>query len=375
MAKKEVKDLQEVSGYLDIHDKGYGFLRSLERGFEPHKSDAFVEPSLIRELRLRPGHFIVGLAGDGHRGKSPRLVAVHSVDGLEADRCRELPEFGKLTSINPHERLRIDASGDPSMRVIDLIAPIGKGQRALIVAPPRTGKTMLLQKLAAAVAQEHPEVELIILLIDERPEEATEMKRLGVGQVVDSSADLPAKHHVRVAEMVLQRARRLVEEGRDVMILLDSITRLARAYNTLHKGSSRTMSGGLSAGVLTKPREFFGSARKLQEGGSLTIVATALVDTGSRMDDVIFEEFKGTGNMELVLSRDLADRRIWPAVDITRSGTRREEQLRDAATQDQINLMRRALASLAPEKAMLALLRKIEETPDNATFLATLTQR
>ncbi|HRR25743.1 MAG TPA: transcription termination factor Rho [Acidobacteriota bacterium] len=368
----QVRNVRDASGYLDLHDKGYGFLRSLERGFEPHRDDAFVEPSLIRELGLRPGHFVTGLAGDGYRGKSPRLVAIESVDGLPADRCRQLPEFARLTSINPHERLRIDDSGDPSMRILDLIAPIGKGQRALVVAPPRTGKTMLLQKLAQSVAQQHPEIELIILLIDERPEEATEMKRLGVGNVVSSSADMPPQRHVRVAEMILQRARRLVEEGRDVMILLDSITRLARAYNTLHKGSNRTMSGGLGAGVLLKPREFFGSARKLQEGGSLTIVATALVDTGSRMDDVIFEEFKGTGNMELVLSRDLADRRIWPAADITRSGTRREEQLRSAETQSRINLMRRALASLSPEKAMLALLRKIEETQDNRTFLDSL---
>ncbi len=368
----QARNVRDASGYLDLHDKGYGFLRSLERGFEPHRDDAFVEPSLIRELGLRPGHFVTGLAGDGYRGKSPRLVAIESVDGLPADQCRQLPEFARLTSINPHERLRIDESGDPSMRILDLIAPIGKGQRALVVAPPRTGKTMLLQKLAQSVAQQHPEIELIILLIDERPEEATEMKRLGVGNVVSSSADMPPQRHVRIAEMILQRARRLVEEGRDVMILLDSITRLARAYNTLHKGSNRTMSGGLGAGVLLKPREFFGSARKLQEGGSLTIVATALVDTGSRMDDVIFEEFKGTGNMELVLSRDLADRRIWPAADITRSGTRREEQLRSTETQSRINLMRRALASLSPEKAMLALLRKIEETQDNRTFLDSL---
>lgn len=364
--------LHETSGYLDLNAKGFGFLRQLDRGFEPGPHDVFVEASMVRSRKLKPGSLIEGLAVNGAGQKSDRLVKLTAVDGLDASDYSGLPEFSRLTSDNPHERLHIDETNDPSLRVIDLVAPIGKGQRALIVAPPRTGKTMLLQKLASTVDQCHPEVELIILLIDERPEEATEMKRLGAGLVVDSSSDMPPERHTRIAEMILQRARRLVESGRDVMILLDSITRLARAYNSLHRGKSRTLSGGLGAGSMLKPREFFGAARKTQEGGSLTIVATALIDTGSRMDDVIFEEFKGTGNMELVLHRGLADRRIWPAVDISLSGTRREEQLRDETTQNQVNLMRRALSNLSAEKAMAALLRKIQETPDNASFLKQL---
>jgi len=366
------KKMEEAAGYLDLNSKGFGFLRQLERGFEPSPSDVFVEAGMIKNFRLRQGSFVEGLASNGPKRKSARLVAVNLIDGKDADEYAHFPEFTSLTSVNPFERLRIDEFNDPSLRIIDLIAPIGKGQRSLIVASPRTGKTMLLQKLARAITTIHPEVELIILLVDERPEEATEMKRLGVGTVVDSSADMPPQRHIRIAEMILQRAKRLVESGRDVMILLDSITRLSRAYNTLNKGKSRTLSGGLGANTMAKPREFFGAARKLQEGGSLTIVATALVDTGSRMDDVIFEEFKGTGNMELVLHRGLAERRIWPAIDIPLSGTRREEQLRDAETQNQVNLLRRALANLNAEKAMQGLLRKIEETPDNATFLRSL---
>ena len=366
------KKMEEAAGFLDLNAKGFGFLRQIERGFEPSPKDVFVEAGMVRNFRLRQGSFVEGLASGGPKRKSARLVAINMVDGKGADEYARLPEFTSLTSVNPFERLRIDEFNDSSLRIIDLISPIGKGQRSLIVASPRTGKTMLLQKLARAVTTIHPEVELIILLIDERPEEATEMKRLGVGLVVDSSADMPPQRHIRIAEMVLQRAKRLVESGRDVMILLDSITRLSRAYNTMNKGKSRTLSGGLGAGTMAKPREFFGAARKLQEGGSLTIVATALVDTGSRMDDVIFEEFKGTGNMELVLHRGLAERRIWPAIDIPLSGTRREEQLRDSVTQNQVNLLRRALANLSAEKAMQGLLRKIEETPDNQTFLRSL---
>jgi len=362
----------EASGILDINPKGFGFLRETENGFEPTRKDVFVAANLIRNLGLRPGSLIRGSAQNGGRHKTAKLSQIISIDGIPAENYRDIPEFSRLTSINPHERLRLDGTNDSALRIIDLIAPIGKGQRALIVASPRTGKTVLLQKLAQVIQTCHPEVELVILLIDERPEEATEMKRLKAGQVIESTSDKPAQRHTRIAEMVLQRSRRLAEAGRDVVILLDSITRLSRAYNSLNKGNSRTLSGGLGAETMLKPREFFGAARKLQEGGSITIVATALVDTGSRMDDVIFEEFKGTGNMELVLHRGLADKRIWPAVDINLSGTRREEQLRDAATQNRINVMRRALSGLGPEKAMQALLKKIEETPDNATFLKAL---
>lgn len=361
-----------AEGYLELNPKGFGFLRRIENGFEPSKKDIFVGADLIRRYGLRTGLHLEGSVPNGSAKSRRRLRELRFVDGQPLAEYRCNREFAQLTSINPYERLQIDGTNDTSLRVIDLIAPIGKGQRALIVASPRTGKTVLLQKLAQVISSCHPEVELITLLIDERPEEVTEMKRLKAGLVVHSSSDMTAQRHVRVAEMILNRARRLVEQGRDVVILLDSITRLSRAYNSLSRGKSRTLSGGLGANTMAKPREFFGGARKAEEGGSLTIVATALVDTGSRMDDVIFEEFKGTGNMELVLHRGLADRRIWPAVDIFGSGTRREEQLRDPDTLARINLMRRVLSKLGAEKAMMTLLKKIEETPDNQTFLQSL---
>ena len=308
-----------ASGFLEITPRGFGFLRSAANSFQPAQDDIFVPASTIKKWGLRQGSEIVGLTSNGRpkaKSKSAQLIRIETVDGKDLEEYRRLPEFSQLTSVNPFERIRIDGTNDLSLRVLDLISPVGKGQRGLIVAPPRTGKTMLLQKLAKTIAACHPEIYLMIVLIDERPEEVTDMQRLGAGEVVPSSADRPASQHVRVAEMVLHRARRLVEAGEDVVILLDSITRLARAYNSVNKGTSRTLSGGLGAGVMTKPREFFGAARKVEEGGSLTILATALIDTGSRMDDVIFEEFKGTGNLELVLHRGLADRRIWPAVDI-----------------------------------------------------------
>ena len=367
-----MNEVSTESGFLDLHTKGYGFLRRIENGFQPRREDLFVPADMVRRFRLRQACFVEGHADNGSGRGQRKLVRIHSVEGRAPSQYASLPEFNRLTSVNPFERLRIDETNDPNLRVIDLVAPIGKGQRGLIVAPPRTGKTVLLQKLADSITRCHPEVELITVLIDERPEEVTEMKRLGAGLVVDSSSDLPPQRHVRVAEMILQRVRRLVEAGRDVVILLDSLTRLTRAYNSTTRGNSRTMSGGLGAGIMIKPREFFGAARKLQEGGSLTILATALVDTGSRMDDVIFEEFKGTGNMELVLHRELADRRLWPAIDIRLSGTRREEQLRDEKMQARVNLLRRALSTLSPERAMETLLKKIEQTPDNPTFLNSL---
>ncbi len=363
-----------ASGFLEITPRGFGFLRTAANSFQPSDRDVFVPAPLIQKWGLRQGSEVTGwAAANGHRkARGSQLARIEAADGLDLEAYRRLPDFAQLTSVNPFERIRIDGTNDLSLRVIDLISPIGKGQRGLIVAPPRTGKTMLLQKLAQAISTCHPEIQLLIVLIDERPEEVTDMQRLKAGEVVPSSADRPATQHVRVAEMVLHRARRLVESGRDVVILLDSITRLARAYNTVHKGNSRTLSGGLGAGSMTKPREFFGAARKIEEGGSLTILATALIDTGSRMDDVIFEEFKGTGNLELVLHRGLADKRIWPAVDIRLSGTRREEQLRDPVTQRRVDLLRRALSGLDPEKAMAALLKKLGSTPDNATFLESL---
>jgi transcription termination factor Rho len=360
----------KVEGVLEVLPEGFGFLRRLENCYLPHPADIYVPRGLIRGQQLRSGSEVTGPVISGKdSGKKKQLSDVESVDGLAPSAAQKRAGFQKLISIDPHERLRVDVTNDISMRVIDLLTPIGKGQRGLIVAPPRTGKTMLLQKLAQSISEAHPEIHLMVVLINERPEEVTEMRRSIRGEVIYSSSDEMSRKHVNVAEIVLERARRLVESGRDVVILMDSLTRMARAYNIEHRGSGRTMSGGLGAGSLAKPREFFGAARKVEDGGSLTILATALIDTGSRMDDVIFEEFKGTGNMELVLNRDLADRRIWPSVDITASGTRKEEKLRDPENQRRINLLRRALSDLSPERAMQALLRKLGETPDNQTFL------
>jgi transcription termination factor Rho len=365
-----IQSADSAEGVLEVLKEGFGFLRRLENCYQPHPRDVYVGRGLIKTLRLRPGSYVTGRIGvSKEAGRKTQLAEVETVDGVAPEAAGERPGFQKLTSVDPFERLRIDESGDISMRVVDLLTPIGKGQRGLIVAPPRTGKTMLLQKLAHSISEAHPEVDLIVVLINERPEEVTEMRRTVRGEVVYSSSDEMSRKHVNVAEIVLERARRLVEGGRDVVILLDSITRMARAYNIEHRGSGRTMSGGLGAGSLAKPREFFGAARKVEEGGSLTILATALIDTGSRMDDVIFEEFKGTGNMELVLSRDLADRRIWPAVDMHASGTRKEEKLREAAAQRSVNMLRRALSDLSPERAMQALLRKLGDTPNNEAFL------
>jgi len=361
---------QTAEGILEVLPEGFGFLRRLENRYQPHPADVHVPRGLIRNLQLKAGSEIKGKIGSqSEGGRKKQLAEVEMVDGVDPAQARERPQFRSLISVDPFERLKIDAFNDESMRVVDLLTPIGKGQRGLIVAPPKTGKTMLLQKLAQSISEAHPEVHLMMVLINERPEEVTEMRRTVKGEVLYSSSDEMSKKHVNVAEIVLERARRLVESGRDVVILLDSITRMARAYNIEHRGTGRTMSGGLGAGSMTKPREFFGAARKVEDGGSLTILATALIDTGSRMDDVIFEEFKGTGNMELVLSRELADRRIWPAIDIPASGTRKEEKLRDPATQKRVNLLRRALSDLSPERAMQALLRKIGETPNNQALL------
>lgn len=365
--------LQIVEGLLEILPKGFGFLRKVENGFQPDKKDPHVPAHMIRKYGLKEGSTVRGfLQGSKGQRRSPLVGELDSVDGRNPDEYKDLPEFARLTSVSPFERLQIDALGDPTLRIVDLIAPIGKGQRALIVAPPRTGKTMLLQKLAQTIETVHPEVHLMVALIDERPEEVTEIQRSVKSEVIHSSADMTAKRHIKVTEMTLQRARRMVEAGQDVVILLDSITRMSRAYNSESRGSGRTLSGGLGATVLAKPREFFGAARKVEEGGSLTIIATALVDTGSRMDDVIFEEFKGTGNMELVLSRQLADRRIWPAIEIQKSGTRREELLRTQAEMNGVNLLRRALSDFQAERAMQALIRQVEKTKDNKTFLEAL---
>jgi transcription termination factor Rho len=353
---------------LEILPKGFGFLRSQENQFNPANDDIYVPADLIRRLGIKPGTLVEGKAVGG-RGKSHQLREVNALDGKTPEEYRDQVAFRELTSIDPFEKFRTDETGDLTLRVIDLLAPIGKGQRGLVVAAPRTGKTMILKKLANAIADKHPEVDLIVLLINERPEEVTDFRRSTPAQVIASSSDQQAKDHIQVTEVVLERARRLVEAGRDVVILVDSITRMARAYNTKENGRGRTLSGGLGVGTLNKPREFFGAARQTEESGSLTIIATALVDTGSRMDDVIFEEFKGTGNLELVLDRKLADRRVWPAVDIPSSGTRKEEKLRDEESQRKINLVRRALSDMSKEEAMQSLLQKLEKTSSNEDFL------
>lgn len=368
--KKQART-EYASGVLEILPKGFGFLRDSENQFKPSDDDIFVPADLIRRQQLKPGNLIEGKAITG-RGKSLQLKVVDSIDGQSPDKYRSQLPFSELTSIDPFEKFEIEKSGDITLRVIDLLAPVGRGQRGLVVAAPRTGKTMILQKFARAIAAQHPEVELMVLLIDERPEEVTDFRRSTPAKVIASSSDQGASDHIQVTEMVLERARRLVEAGRDVVILLDSITRMARAYNSEQNGGGRTLSGGLGVRTLLKPREFFGAARKAEEGGSLTIIATALVDTGSRMDDVIFEEFKGTGNMELVLDRGLADRRIWPAIDMRGSGTRKEEKMRDATDQRKVNLLRRVLSDLSREEAMRTLLQKLEKTPSNEDFLGQI---
>jgi transcription termination factor Rho len=364
-----------AEGVLEKLNDGYGFLRAPEASYLPGPDDIYVSPSQIRRFNL--------LTGDTVRGQirlpkqSERyfaLARVESVDGQSPESARERTPFDRLTPLYPEDRLRMELAGeDVSGRVLDLMIPLGKGQRGLIVSPPRTGKTMLLQAIAHAIAQNHSEVHLIVLLIDERPEEVTDMERTVQGEVISSTFDEPATRHVQVAEMVMDKAKRLVESGVDVVLLLDSITRLARAYNAVIPASGRVLSGGLDANALQKPKRFFGAARKVEEGGSLTIMATALVDTGSRMDDVIFEEFKGTGNMEVNLDRKLADRRVFPAIDLLRSGTRKEELLLSKVELDRTWILRKVLQQMSAVEAMELLRDKMVKTGDNAEFLQSMT--
>jgi transcription termination factor Rho len=374
---------QPASGVLQINEKGFGFLRHSESNYLPAPKDVFVPRNLIQHFRLREGVDLTGTAspaenGRGGRGRvqSDQLKTIELVNGTDPDQYSRMPEFTKLTSVDPTERLELSA-GNPnmSMRVLDLIAPIGKGQRGLIVAPPKTGKTTLIEEIAEAVADNHPEIHLVVLLVDERPEEVTHLRRRVRGEVIASSADQNAEYHLMITQLVHERVKRMVECGQDVVMLLDSITRLARASNRETSRRGRTMSGGVDSRALEFPRKFFGAARKAEEGGSLTIIGTALIDTGSQMDEVIFQEFKGTGNLEIVLDRRLAERRIWPAIDISKSGTRKEEKLFDADTMPQINLLRRALAGKKPIEAMELLLKGLSETRDNKEFLERLKQR
>ena len=364
-------------GVLEVLPDGFGFLRSPEANYLPGPDDIYVSPSQVRRFSLRTGDTVEGeirAPKDGERYFA--MLKVIEVNFSDPAQVRHRTNFDNLTPLYPDERLTMEIEDptmtDPTLRVIDLIAPIGKGQRALIVAPPRTGKTVMLQNIAHAVAQNHPECYLIVLLIDERPEEVTDMARSVKGEVVSSTFDEPATRHVQVAEMVLAKAKRLVEHKRDVVILLDSITRLARAYNTVVPSSGKVLTGGVDSNALQRPKRFFGAARNIEEGGSMTIIATALVDTGSRMDEVIFEEFKGTGNSEVILDRKLTDKRIWPTIDITKSGTRKEELLADKGTVSKMWVLRRILMPMGVIDAMEFLLRKLKESKSNNDFFDSM---
>ncbi len=359
-----------IEGVLELHPKGYGFLRDPSKNYTAQDSDPFVSSSLIEKNGLREGILIHGEVGPGTKGQGPRLKTIETIDGRSVEDYQQIKHFDELTAINPFEQIKLERGRSPvTMRVMDLLTPIGKGQRALIVAPPRTGKTMLLQDIAESVSVNHPEVQLIVLLIDERPEEVTEMRRNVNGEVIASSMDRDVESHVRISQLIIERGKRLAEAGGEVFILLDSITRTARAFNKWVGNTGRTMSGGLDVKALDIPKKMFGTARRFDEGGSLTVVATALIDTGSRMDEVIFQEFKGTGNMELVLSRELADRRIWPAIDIGLSGTRREEKILDEETLEGAIMLRRALVSMSSVDAMTELTSKLTKFETNAEFL------
>ncbi len=361
-------------GVLEIMPDGYGFLRSAEFNYLPSADDIYVSPSQVKRFNLQRGDTVDGEIRPPKEGQRFfALIHVNAINGSPPEGLSERTEFDHLTPLFAEEPLRLETTPDEfSTRIMDLFCPIGKGQRGLIVAQPKTGKTVLLQKVANAVTANYPDVHLLTLLVDERPEEVTDFERNVAGEVIASTFDEEPERHVEVADVVLEKAKRLVESGRDVVVLLDSITRLARAHNAVFAGQSRTMSGGLEAGALRGPKRFFGSARAVEEGGSLTIIGTALVDTGSRMDDVIFEEFKGTGNMEMVLSRDLAGRRIYPAIDLLASGTRREELLIPEDRLQRIHVLRRFLADMDPAEAMVFLLDRMRGTADNAEFLATM---
>jgi len=363
-------------GVLETLPDGFGFLRAPEYNYLPGPDDIYVSPSQIRKFDLRTGDTVSGQIRPPKEGERYfALIKVEAINFEAPEQSREKIFFDNLTPLYPDEQLNMEIESDPSKisaRVIDLVTPIGKGQRAVIVAPPRTGKTMLLQTIANSVTENHPEVALIVLLIDERPEEVTDMQRTVKGEVISSTFDEPPTRHVQVADMVIEKAKRLVEHKRDVVILLDSITRLARAHNAVVPPSGKILSGGIDSNALQRPKRFFGAARNIEEGGSLTIIATALIDTGSRMDDVIFEEFKGTGNSEIYLDRKLSDKRLYPAIDLQRSGTRKEELLIDKENLNRIWVMRRVLNPLSPVEQMEVVLERLSKTKTNAEFLASM---
>jgi len=373
-AKSEKNGIVRGSGVLEILPDGFGFLRAPDYNYLPGPDDIYVSPSQIRKLNLRTGDTVEGLVRspkDGERYFA--LLKVNSINFEKPEVAKDKTLFTNLTPLHPNERINLECIRDNySTRIMNIMSPIGKGQRGLVVAPPRTGKTVLIQKIANSIATNHKEITLIVLLIDERPEEVTHMARSVKAEVVSSTFDEPPQRHIQVAEMVIEKARRLVEHKRDVVILLDSITRLARAYNTVTPASGRILSGGVEATALHRPKRFFGAARNIEEGGSLTIIASALIETGSRMDEVIFEEFKGTGNMELVLDRKMAEKRIFPAIDINRSGTRKEELLMSPDELNRVWILRKLLSALNPSDAMEFLLDRMKRTKTNAEFFESM---
>ncbi len=361
-----------VTGLLEITDKGHGYLRAEARKFKAVPADPFVPSEMIKQHQLRMGLMVTSHVGANKRGPGPQITDVVQVNGRPIDDYYQMLAFGDLTVIDPQEKIRLETVGGPAtMRIMDLLTPIGRGQRGLIVAPPKTGKTTLLKQVAGAVLTNHPDMKVFILLIDERPEEVTDFRRSLAAEVWASNTDEDIPSHVRTARMVIERAKRMVEFGNHVLVILDSITRLGRAFNHFVGSSGRTMSGGIDAIAMQEPRAMFGSARNIENGGSLTIIASALIDTGSRMDELIFQEFKGTGNMELVLSKKLAEKRIWPAIDIPGSGTRKEALLLGPEIEKKTSILRRDLVGRDPAQAMDALLKACQRFPTNEAFLGS----
>ena len=365
--------LEPGVGVLEMHPNGYGFLRSAENNYVRERTDPFVPAQMIDRYRLREGVFVKAMVQPGRRQQGPRVREIEEVEGMRPDDYANVKTFDQLTPINPETWLRLETGQQPiTTRVMDLLTPLGKGQRALIVAPPRTGKTVLLQQVSQAISENHPELNLVMLLVDERPEEVTDMRRSVKGDVLASSLDCDVESHVRLSQLVIERCKRMAETGKDVFLLMDSITRMARAFNKWVGNTGRTMSGGVDIKALDIPKKLFATARVFEEGGSLTIVATALVDTGSRMDELIFQEFKGTGNMELVLDRKLADRRVWPSIDISQSGTRREEKLLDPNTLHAVGMLRRTLSSMHHVDAMEQLTKQLAKFKSNREFITLI---
>lgn len=365
--------LEAGNGVLEMHPNGYGFLRSVETNYTRERTDPFVPGTMIERYRLREGVYIKAMVQPGRRQQGPRVKEIIEVEGMAPDDYPKVKTFDQLTPINPEHWLRLETGQQPlTTRIMDLLTPLGKGQRALIVAPPRTGKTVLLQQVSQAVSTNHPELSLVMLLVDERPEEVTDMRRTVKGDVIASSLDCDVESHVRLSQLVIERCKRMAEAGKDVFLLMDSITRMARAFNKWVGNTGRTMSGGVDIKALDIPKKLFATARVFEEGGSLTIVATALIDTGSRMDELIFQEFKGTGNMELVLDRKLSDRRVWPAMDISQSGTRREEKLLDPDTLHAVTMLRRTLSSMHHVDAMEQLTKQLAKFKSNREFISLI---